>query len=67
MKIWLILVLLLLGSIASAEQESLSIGQYNVAFDLEDAGLHTTNITEKDSRFYAKIASREQLCRHYWL
>ena len=57
MKIWPILVLLLLGSIASAEQESLSIGQYNVAFDLEDAGLHTTNITEKDSRFYAKIAT----------
>ena len=57
MKIWLVLVLLLLGSIASAEQESLSIGQYNVTFDLGDVGLYTTNITEKDSRFYAKIAS----------
>ena len=57
MKIWPILVLLLLGSIASAEQESLSIGQYDVTFDLGDVGLYTTNITEKDSRFYAKITS----------
>jgi len=57
MKIWLILVLLLLGSMASAEQESLSIGQYNVTFDMGDVGLYTTNITEKDSRFYAKITS----------
>jgi hypothetical protein len=57
MKIWLILVLLLLGSIASAEQESLSIGQYAVAFDLGDVGLYTTNITEKESRFYAKITN----------
>jgi hypothetical protein len=57
MKIWLILVLLLLGSIASAEQESLSIGQYDVTFNMGDVGLYTTNITEKDSRFYAKITS----------
>lgn len=57
MKIWLILVLLLLGSIASAEQESLSIGQYDVTFDLGDVGPYTTNITEKDSRFYAKITN----------
>ena len=57
MKIWLILVLLLLGSIASAEQEALSTGQYDVTFDMGDVGLYTTNITEKDSRFYAKITS----------
>jgi hypothetical protein len=57
MKIWLILVLLLLGSIASAEQEAFSTGQYDVAFDMGDVGFYTTNITEKDSRFYAKITS----------
>jgi hypothetical protein len=57
MKIWLVLVLLLLALTASAEQDSLSTDQYYVYFDMGDIGPYETNITETDSRFYAKIAS----------
>jgi hypothetical protein len=55
MKIWLVLVLLLLGSVASAEQESLSIGQYDVSFDMGDVSSYTSNVTEKESRFLVEI------------
>jgi len=58
MRIWLALVLLLLASVASAEQESLAVGQYNVSFDLGNAGPYNMNVSEKESSFLVEITIR---------
>ncbi len=57
MGIWLTLVLLLLASVASAEQESLVVGQYNVAFDLGNVGPYNADVSKDASSFLVKIAA----------
>jgi hypothetical protein len=55
MRIWLAIVLFLLASVASAEQESLTVGRYNVSFDLGNVGPYSMNVSEKESSFLVGI------------
>ena len=51
----LTLSLLLLASSTSAEQKSLTVGPYNISFDLGNIGPYTTNISENKSNILLDI------------